>query len=134
LLDCHGLADWSFAFNRRKTQMGLCLYGVRAVELSTHFVERNGPEVVRETLLHEIAHALAGRAAGHGPDWKAVCRRVGALPERLSWEADMPVGRWQAVCGGCGMLHHRHRRPKRMVGWYCAHCGPERGKLAWGRT
>jgi hypothetical protein len=60
-----------------------------------------------------------------------MCLRVGAKPERLSFEAEMPVGRWRAVCGGCGVLHHKHRRPKRMVGLWCCRCGPERGRLLW---
>jgi predicted SprT family Zn-dependent metalloprotease len=131
MLAAHGLGDWSFRFNRSKLNMGLCRYGLRRVELSAHFVEGNSEEAVRDTLLHEIAHALAGRSAGHGPLWKAMCRRVGARPERLSFEAVMPLGRWRAVCGGCGELHHRHRRPKRMAGWWCCHCGPEHGRLVW---
>jgi predicted SprT family Zn-dependent metalloprotease len=131
LLACHRLDDWSFRFNRSRVNLGLCLYGLRVIELSAHFVERNPPDLVRDTLLHEIAHGLAGRAAGHGPAWKAMCLRVGARPERLSFEADMPEGRWQARCGSCGMVHHKHRRPKRMTGWYCGRCGPERGRLAW---
>jgi predicted SprT family Zn-dependent metalloprotease len=134
LLAAHGLHDWSFSYNRSKVNMGLCLYGLRAVQLSIHFVERNGLADVRDTLLHEIAHALAGREAGHGPAWRACCLRVGAKPERLSYEARMPEGRWRATCGGCGMLHHRHRKPKWMVGWYCCRCGPLRGKLAWTCT
>jgi predicted SprT family Zn-dependent metalloprotease len=131
LLSANGLTGWSFRFNRSKVNMGLCKYGPRTIELSVYFVERNSGEAIRDTLLHEIAHALAGRAAGHGPLWKAMCRRVGAKPERLSSEALMPVGRWRAVCGGCGALHHKHRRPKQMVGWWCRRCGRERGRLVW---
>jgi predicted SprT family Zn-dependent metalloprotease len=132
LLTAHGLTGWSFRLNRSKVNLGLCRYGQRTIELSSYFVEHNPEEVVRDTLLHEVAHALAGRAAGHGPLWKAMCRRVGAKPERLSFEAEMPPGRWQAVCGNCGMRHHKHRRPKRMAGWWCCRCGPERGRLSWG--
>jgi predicted SprT family Zn-dependent metalloprotease len=131
LLTTHGLTGWSFRFNRSRVNMGLCRYGQRTVELSAFFVERNSDEDIRDTLLHEIAHALVGRAAGHGPLWKAMCLRVGARPERLSFEAKMPEGRWQAVCPGCGAVHHKHRRPKHMVGWWCCRCGPERGRLAW---
>lgn len=29
------------------------------------------------TTLHELAHVLAGLEAGHGPDWKAACERLG---------------------------------------------------------
>src|SRR5689334_13851065 len=82
LLAANGLNDWSFRFNRSKVNMGLCKYGPRTIELSVFFVERNSDEAIRDTLLHEVAHALAGRAAGHGPLWKAMCVRVGAKPER----------------------------------------------------
>ena len=131
LLAAHGLADWSFAFNRSKRDLGLCRFGPKVIELSRHFVERNGSGLVRDTLLHEIAHALVGPGHGHDDAWKRMCRRVGARPERLSHEADMPEGRWQATCAGCGMRHHKHRKPKRMRGWFCCRCGRVRGGLTW---
>lgn len=34
------------------------------------------------TVMHEIAHALAGSAAGHGPVWKRQMRALGQSPER----------------------------------------------------
>jgi predicted SprT family Zn-dependent metalloprotease len=132
LLATHGLTGWTFRFNRSKVNLGLCKYGPRTIELSVFFVERNSDKAIRETLLHEVAHALVGPGHGHGAAWKAMCPRVGAKPERLSFEAEMPAGRWQAVCGNCGVRHHKHRRPKRMVGWWCCRCGPERGRLSWG--
>jgi hypothetical protein len=69
LLNTFGLPDWSFRLNRSKVNMGLCKYGPKAIELSTYFVGRNSLEVVQDTLLHEIAHALVGPAwerAGRG--------------------------------------------------------------------
>lgn len=111
LLAVHGLSDWSFAFNRSKRQMGCCLYGPQTIELSHHFVERNTLDLIRDTLLHEIAHALVDPGHGHDAVWKAMCLRVGAKPERLSNEPDMPQGRWQAICDGCGMRHHSTAGP-----------------------
>jgi hypothetical protein len=32
---------------------------------------------VAGTTIHELAHVLAGLGAGHGPDWKAACARLG---------------------------------------------------------
>jgi predicted SprT family Zn-dependent metalloprotease len=134
LLAAHGLPGWSFGFNRSKLHMGQCQYGPRLIMLSVHFVELNGDEAVLDTLLHEIAHALVGPGHGHDAAWQSKCREVGAKPERLSYEVNMPVGPWQAVCPCCGRLHDRHRRPKHMVGWSCCYCGRERGRLTWGRA
>jgi predicted SprT family Zn-dependent metalloprotease len=103
LLTAHGLSDWSFAFNRSKRQMGCCCYGPKVIELSRHFVERNDLDLIRDTLLHEIAHALVGPGHGHDAVWKAMCLRIGAKPERLSNEPDMPrgVGRLPARAAVC---------------------------------
>jgi predicted SprT family Zn-dependent metalloprotease len=134
LLIRYGLPDWSFSFNRRKREMGLCLYEPKLIQLSLHFVLLNDDEAIRDTILHEIAHALVGPGHGHDAIWKWKCLEVGAILERLCGEVNMPLGRWQAICAGCGMLHHRHRRPKHLVGWWCRHCGHERGRLTWHRA
>jgi predicted SprT family Zn-dependent metalloprotease len=131
LLAAHHLPDWSFQLNRSKVNLGLCRYGPKVIELSAYFIEQNPWDAVRDTLLHEIAHAIAGRAAGHGPLWKAVCLRIGAKPERLSHEVVMPTGHWRATCRACGMRHDKHRKPKHMRGWYCQRCGPRLGQLTW---
>jgi hypothetical protein len=34
-------------------------------------------EQLWETVAHELAHAVAGHEAGHGPEWKAAARRLG---------------------------------------------------------
>jgi predicted SprT family Zn-dependent metalloprotease len=130
LLDRHGLHDWVFAFNRRKRSLGFCWYGKRTIELSIYLVARNGEAEILDTLLHEIAHALVGPGHGHDAVWRRKCREIGALPLRCG-QADMPDGRWRARCGSCGKGFHRYRKPKRMEGWFCRGCGPERGQLAW---
>lgn len=130
LMGFHGLTDWTFGFNRRKRSMGLCLYKLRAIELSVYFVRRNNHEEIRDTILHEIAHALVGPEHGHNSVWKQKCVEIGAKPNRCA-NADMPEGRWQSHCCGCDSRHYRHRKPKRATGWYCRKCGPELGKLVW---
>jgi predicted SprT family Zn-dependent metalloprotease len=126
----HGLVEWHFGWNRRKRALGLCRYRERRIELSHHFVRENELGPVRETILHEIAHALAGQRAGHGAAWKAVCLRVGCMPHACDKTgAVMPRGRWRATCGGCGKEYHRHRRPPASARYWCRKCGPERGAI-----
>jgi predicted SprT family Zn-dependent metalloprotease len=131
LIAQHGLKDWKFAFNRRKQSMGLCVYSRKTIELSIHFVERDNPwEEIRDTILHEIAHALVGPSHGHDKVWKRKCVQIGARPKACG-EADMPEGKWNARCSGCGKAFHRHRKPMKEKGWFCRDCGPEQGRLAW---
>ena len=37
---------------------------------------------VYQTLLHELAHALAGPSVHHAAPWRRHCYRLGGLPER----------------------------------------------------
>jgi predicted SprT family Zn-dependent metalloprotease len=130
-LTVHGLHDWKFRFNRCKTSLGLCVHRRRSIELSIYLVERANPlEEIRDTILHEIAHALVGPKHGHDAVWRRKCRQIGAKPIRCG-QANMPEGCWRARCCGCGGSFNRHRKPKRTRGWFCTRCGPNRGRLVW---
>ena len=146
----HGLleAGWSFGFNRGRRQLGLCRYDRKRIELSSHFVMGNGEVEVRQTVLHEVAHALVGpsgpgrrsrrfggadHSRAHGAAWRAACVYVGIEPERLNRTATVPAGAWRAVCGGCGVEHQRHRRPMAGRGYVCRRCGPGAGELIFER-
>ena len=87
LMDRHGLADWDLRFNSARTKLGECRPGRKLIQLSrVHAV--NGPAAqVTDTILHEIAHALAGPRAGHGPAWKAIAKRLGATPKSCAPES-----------------------------------------------
>jgi predicted SprT family Zn-dependent metalloprotease len=126
----HGLFGWSFAFNNRKRGLGLCRYEPKVIELSRYYAARNPIEHIRDTILHEIAHALVGPGHGHDAVWRAKCLEVGAVPVRCG-TADMPAGRWHATCGGCGSNFQRHRKPRRLTGWYCRDCGVFKGQFIW---
>src|SRR5262249_22972175 len=127
---------WEFGFNSNVRRAGVCFYPHNGepgrIELSVHFAAHNTDEEIRDTLLHEIAHALVGGGHGHDSVWKAKCREIGARPEACYGEdVEMPRGRWRALCPGCARGFDRHRRPARMSGWFCRDCGPSAGKLHW---
>ncbi len=132
LIAGHRLRGWVFCYNRGKRTLGMCDYTRRRIELSRYFVAHNDEAAVRDTILHEIAHALAGERAGHGPRWRAVCERIGAVPERLDHTAVMPKGHWEATCPGCGAIHRRFRRPLLGRTYICRSCGVHKGTLQFG--
>ena len=70
LMTRHGLAGWSFEFDHARRRFGRCDYTHRRITLSKPLTFLNPIEEVRDTLLHEIAHALAGERAGHGAKWR----------------------------------------------------------------
>ncbi len=107
----HNLQGWSFQFDRSVRRFGVCKYGRKIIGLSAHLTMLNNVENVRDTILHEIAHAIAGHKAGHGYEWKKVCIRIGAKPERCydSEETVTPKLRYSATCGACGKEYQRSR-------------------------
>jgi predicted SprT family Zn-dependent metalloprotease len=129
----HGLSKWTFSFNRAKRIMGLCRHRERRIELSVYFVLANSEASVRDCILHEIAHAIAGLEAGHGPKWRRICQKIGATPERCG-DAQMPDGKWQAICPKCQRNYTRHHRPRRRLSYSCSDCGFEQGRLMFRST
>ena len=122
LLAEHGLRDWTFAFNRRKRAFGLCDCSRRTIYLSSILTELNGEAEVKDTLLHEVAHALAGPEAGHGPAWQEVARSLGAKPKRCysAEEVRQPPGRYLLVCASCNDSTPRYRKPSKV--YACRKC------------
>jgi predicted SprT family Zn-dependent metalloprotease len=39
-------------------------------------------ESVQDMILHELAHAIAGRAAGHGKEFRKVCKQIGCVGDK----------------------------------------------------
>ena len=76
-----GLSEWRFEFTRGVRVLGVCRHRRRVVGLSRHLIERNSAEQVRDTLLHEVAHALVGVGHGHRPVWKKEAAEIGVIDQ-----------------------------------------------------
>src|SRR3954469_529740 len=110
----HGLHGWTFALADTKRRLGACKFRSKRIEIAEYYARNSPPESVLDTLLHEIAHALAGPAARHGLAWKAVAIRLGATPRACAssdWAVLKP-GDWQASCPACQKTVHLYRRPR----------------------
>ncbi|HYO07513.1 MAG TPA: SprT-like domain-containing protein, partial [Tepidisphaeraceae bacterium] len=69
LMNQHGLSDWRFDFDHARRRFGSCRPRQKLITLSRHLVFLNEEPEVRDTILHEIAHALTP-GDGHGRRWK----------------------------------------------------------------
>jgi predicted SprT family Zn-dependent metalloprotease len=117
----YGLQGWTFALADTRRRLGACLYGKKRIEIAAYHAANSPAESVLDTLRHEIAHALAGPAAGHGPLWKAIAVRLGATPRACEVSPEIPIkpGAWQATCPTCSRTVHLYRRPRSLAGYYC---------------
>ena len=107
----HGLEGWGFQFTNAKKILGQCNYTHSVIKLSAPLARLNSDAVVLDTIKHEIAHAIAGKRAGHGPQWKTVCVRIGAQPTRCADSQDVvqPPAKYVGTCPACGNTFNRHR-------------------------
>lgn len=121
LMDQHGLTDWRFEYDDAKRRAGMCHFARRRISISAPLATVYDESEVRDTVLHEIAHALAGREAGHGAEWRAKAREIGCSGMRyVDPNAPALDGPWIGVCPA-GHRMTRFRRPG--VPMSCRKCG-----------
>lgn len=110
LMQEHGLSEWKFQLSNQKERVGECRHAEKVIRYSQHYIEKTPESEIRDTILHEIAHALVGSGHGHDWTWKMKCLEIGAKPERLTWESQTTANHnYRITCNGCGKSWKRHR-------------------------
>lgn len=116
----HGLGAWVFAWDRAVRRAGRCMHSGQRITVSRVFAEEASTMEFEQVMLHEIAHALAGHAAGHGPAWQRIARNIGYVGGRtLGWEFARHRAPWLGKCPS-GHETVRFRRPRYEVS--CGQC------------
>ena len=107
----HGLFHWHIEVGRQKQFAGMCYHQTKVIRLSRFFIEGNSEKQIKDTILHEIAHALVGPFHGHNYVWRAKAKSIGCDGKRCyDSSVKMPNGKWVGRCD-C-KIHYRHRKPK----------------------
>ncbi|WP_203581775.1 SprT-like domain-containing protein [Microbacterium hibisci] len=123
LIAAHLDPSWTFAFDNAKRRAGLCDYTRKRISVSRYLAARYDDDTNHQTLLHEVAHALAGPRAGHGARWKAVARELGYVGGTThDGETATELAPWIGVCPA-GHVAYRHRQATRPTS--CAKCAPQ---------
>ena len=92
--------------------------GSGEISLSRHYVRHAEEAHIRDTILHEIAHALVGPRHGHDAVWRRKAREIGCTANRchtLNFASEPWIMRCPNGCFETG----RHRRKAGLV---CATC------------
>lgn len=137
LMDRFGLHNWHIEIDNAKSRLGVCRRLTKTLGFSIHLINNTSDEVQRDTVLHEIAHALVvnGKTA-HDEKWQAIARKIGAdpsattdvqmlAPSQFKWRGECPTGH-QVL---------RHKLNKRFLIAYCPYCPPVQDRqqiqIAW---
>lgn len=141
------LEGWSFAWDRAVRRLGCCSPAQKRVSLSryfvAHYLERD-VELIRRTLLHELAHALCWEKAhrrGHGAAWRACCAALGIPGEKATVRCESFVPehlrrpRYALCLADSGEVVRYYRRcPTKLTPAYLKKCYiPGRRKETMGR-
>ena len=121
LMSRHGLSEWHFEWrNNWKRIFGACSSAQRTIYLSSPLAQLNSEAEVKDTVLHEIAHALTPSDKGHGKEWKRIAERIGAVPTRCyGSEVIQPEEKWMGACPSCSYRTWSYRRNRVACGFCC---------------
>ena len=118
LMQEHGLTGWRIKLDHARRRAGQCDYSTKVISLSRLYVRVAEKDHIRDTILHEIAHALVGPSHGHDAVWRQKAREIGCTATRCH-NLNFSKARWTMQCpNGCFSVE-RHRRKSGLV---CGKC------------
>lgn len=111
-------SDWTFVWSNGKKILGYCCYRNKHISLSLYTIGRVSDEEQKDTILHEIAHALnwiENNQRGHGKSWKTICKRIGAIPQRcFKGKISNTEYKYELKCPKCNHTAGLHRMSKKI--------------------
>lgn len=122
-LDLYGLTakGWKFGLVRRVRNIGMCYYHKKLITVSVCFIHDDAQ--VKDTILHEIAHALVGpQVKAHGTEWKQAAMSLGCEPRACGFAQPQAQAKYLLTCLTCGYTYNKYRKPR--VTRSCPKCSP----------
>lgn len=124
LMHKYGLIKWCFKFDHSTRRAGCCSYRNKTISISFELARNASASDIRDTILHEIAHALVGKKHNHDTVWQTKAREIGCSGERCHRMVFSPP-RYHVTCANGCWTHTAERRNPSLV---CRTCG---GKLIY---
>ena len=136
LLAENNINEYMVKISNSKMLLGQANGYHKYIKLSRHLIELNNIDIIKDIILHEIAHVLTLREfdsitneglidynnsyKSHGKVFKSYCRKLncsnGSYISNPLLEMPKPK-QWFAICKNCGISHciHRHRKPTKRL-------------------
>ena len=119
LISIHLPPNWTFCWDNARKRAGCCNHVKKRIQLSRHLILVMNESETRDTILHEIAHALVGPGNGHNWLWKVKATEIGANPTRCHNYDTSRGAKYYATCK-C-KTYYWHRKPK-YTNYRCRKC------------
>lgn len=105
--------EYTFKFGHMKTKTGSCHYDNKEIKLSKYFVQQESESNVKNTILHEIAHALT-EGHHHNSVWYAKAIELGCSGEKHCYREN-PIVKGSRVysCPNCEKEIRAYRKLKK---------------------
>jgi predicted SprT family Zn-dependent metalloprotease len=123
----YGLSSWTFDFDRSKRRAGRCSYTKKKISLSMYYALKVPTEELKNTILHEIAHALVGPGHNHDEVWRRTAIGIGCDGNRCH-SFEFTEGKVTQFCTAGCWSRNLHKRPK--DGKICKKC---KSPVKWTR-
>ncbi|AXH49342.1 SprT-like protease [Streptomyces phage Blueeyedbeauty] len=125
LMAAHGLVGWRFEWDNAARRFGRCTYSTRTISMSRQLTVQRTEMAVRNTMLHEIAHALVGPGHGHDAVWRAKAISIGCDGKRCSADKVEVNYKYVAKCPNGHISRKYLRKPRASArGRSCPICSP----------
>lgn len=105
--------NYRFAWSKHKRIRGMCEYTTKTIYLSRYLTPLRDKNSVRQTVMHEIAHAM-NPGANHGKAWQLQMMRFGLPTARCSQDVTdvSSISNWVSKCAGCSKVTYMIRKPR----------------------
>lgn len=103
---------WRIEWGDAKRLFGVCYPRRRIIRFSRYLIVRASAAEMRNTVIHEVAHAIAGPGVGHGAKWRRIERALGGNGDvRHSIPQEVVDYKWRTECPN-GHTGYRNRRDR----------------------
>lgn len=119
LLNKHNLNSWTLKLDSSRSRFGQCRYKYKEIGLSRYLTLLNNESQVKDTILHEIAHALTPRHH-HDLTWKLKAIEIGARPVRCYNTKEVTsASKYLLTCSACSAEYRTNRKARRGATFIC---------------
>jgi predicted SprT family Zn-dependent metalloprotease len=131
LMKEHGLTGWTFKWaNKEVGRFGFCDCTTNTISLSRVMTQHETDMGrIKNTVLHEIAHALDCQKRGytnHDSEWERIAKSIGCSGTKCGVATGLDKKKfvkWIAQCGHCGKEYFKYYKPKDNLS--CSQCDTE---------